>query len=155
VKIPLPTFKQQKKHFELLSNLTKNTDDYRPEKDKDKELQNYSGCLQGKSVHKENISMGNFRITTRVSKHTCKKHISAINRNQQAHSKDSTHTIPVLVNDLTSMDASMKNVCHKPKSSYQQNKEEDKIIIIGDSQLKTLQVMWNIISMTSIGVVVL
>jgi hypothetical protein len=40
--------------FELLSNLTKNADDYRPEKDKDKELCNYSGCLQGKSLHKEN-----------------------------------------------------------------------------------------------------
>jgi hypothetical protein len=31
--------------FELLSNLTKDADDYRPEKDTDKELCNYSGCL--------------------------------------------------------------------------------------------------------------
>jgi len=28
--------------FELLCNLTKNADDYRPEKDKDEELRNYS-----------------------------------------------------------------------------------------------------------------
>ena len=122
--------------FELLSNYTKNTDDYRPEKDK--ELPNYSGCLQGKSVHKENTSKGNYKITTKASKHTCKKHDSDINsnhRNQQAHTKVSTHAIPVLVNGLTSVDAGTKNVCHKPKNSSQQN-EEHKIIIIGDSHAR-------------------
>jgi hypothetical protein len=121
--------------FELLSNRTKNADDYRPEKDKYKELRKYSGCLQGKSLHKENISMGNYKITTKVSKHTCKKHNSAINsnhRNQQAHTKDSTHATPVLVNGLTSVDASTTTVCHKPKTCSQQNNEH-KIIIIGDS----------------------
>jgi len=90
------------------------------------------------SVHKENILMGNYKITTKVSKHACKKHNSATNsnrRNQQAHTKDSTHLIPVLVNDLTSVDASMKNVCHKPESSSQQNKEH-KIIIIADSHAR-------------------
>jgi len=122
-------------HFELLSNLTKDADDYRPEKDTDKELCNYLGHLQGKSVHKETISMGNYKTNTKVTKHTCKKHDSAINsncRNQQAHTKDSTHTIPVLVNGITSMDTSTKNICHKPKSSFQQNKEH-KIIIISNS----------------------
>jgi hypothetical protein len=44
------------------------------------------------------------------------------------------HAIPVLVNGLTSVDASMKNVCHKPKSGSQQN--EHKIIIIGDSHAR-------------------
>jgi hypothetical protein len=76
--------------FEFQSNLTKNADDYRPEKDK--EPCNNSGCVQGKSVHKENIPMGNYKIAIKVSKNTCKKHNSAINsyRNQQAHTKDST-----------------------------------------------------------------
>ena len=79
--------------------------------------------------------MDYYKITTKDSRHTCKKHDSAINsnhRNQQAHTKDSTHASPVLVNGLTSVDASMKNVCHKPKSSSQRN-EEHKIIIIGNS----------------------
>ena len=91
-----------------------------------------------KSLHKENISMGNYKISTNISKHTCKKHNSAINsnhRNQQAHTKDSLHAIPVLVNGLTSVDASTKNVCHKPKSSSQQNNEH-KIIIISNSHAR-------------------
>jgi hypothetical protein len=91
------------------------------------------GCQQGKSVHKDNISMGKYKITT------CKKHHdSAINsnhRNQRAYTMDSTHTIPALVNGLTSVDASTKNVCHKPKRSFQQIKEH-KIIIIGDSHAR-------------------
>jgi hypothetical protein len=81
----------------------------------------YSKCLKGKSVRKENISTGKRKIPTKVSKHTGKKHNSAINRNhrnQQAHTKDSIHAIPVFVNGLTSADASTKNVCHKPKSSF-------------------------------------
>jgi len=121
--------------FELLDNHTKDADDYRPEKDTNKELRTYSGCLQRKSVHKETISVGNCRMNTKVTKHTCKQHDSAINsncRNQQAHTKDSTHTITVLVNGLTSKDASTKNICHKPKNSSQPNKEHN-IIIIGDS----------------------
>jgi hypothetical protein len=68
------------------------------------------------------------------SKHACTKHDSAINgncRNQQAHTKNSTHRIPVLVNGLTSMDVSTKNNYHEPESSSQQNREH-KIIIIGD-----------------------
>jgi len=63
------------------------------------------------------------------------KHDSAINgncRNQQAHTKNSTHRIPVLVNGLASMDVSTKNNYHAPKSSSQQNREH-KIIIIGDN----------------------
>jgi hypothetical protein len=114
---------------ELLSNLTK---------DADKEPCNYSGCPQRKFVHKETISMGNYKTNTKVAKHTCKKHDSAINgnyRNQQPHTKDSTHRIPVLVNGLTTMDVSTKNICHKPKSSSQQNKEH-KIIIISDSHAR-------------------
>ena len=99
------------------------------------ELRNYSGCLQGKPAHKENISMGKYKVTTKVSKHTGKKHNSATNsnhRNQQAHTKNSTNAIPVLVNGLTSVHASTKNLYHKPKSSFQQDKEH-KIIIIGNS----------------------
>ena len=42
------------------------------------------------------------------------------------------HRIPVLVNGLTSMDVSTKNICHKPKSSSHQNKEH-KIITISES----------------------
>jgi len=122
--------------FELLPNLTKNANVCRPEKDN--ELRNYSGCLQRKSVHKENISMGKYKIASKVSNITGTNYNSAINsnhRNQQAHTKDSTHAITVLVNGLTSVDASMKNMCHKPKSSFQQNKE-NKIIIIGDSHTR-------------------
>ena len=118
-----------------MSNLTKDADDYRLEKDTDKEPRNYSGCLQRKFFHKETISTGNYKTNTKVAKHTCKKHESAINgdyRNQQPHTKDSTHRIPVLVNGLTSMDVSMKNICHKPKSSSQRNKEH-KVIIISNS----------------------
>jgi hypothetical protein len=121
-----------------LSNFTKDADDYRPEKDTDKEPRNHSGCLQRKFVHKKTISVGNYKTNTKVAKHMCKKHDSAINgnySNQQAHTNDSTHRIPVLVNGLTSMDVSMKNISHKPKSSSQQNKEQ-KIIIIGDSHAR-------------------
>ena len=124
-------------HFELLSNLTKDADDYSPEKDTDKEPHYYSECLQRKFLHKETISMGNHKTNTKVVKHTCKKLDSAINgkyRNQQPRTKNSTHRIPVLVNGLTSMDVSTKNICHKPRGSSQQNKEH-KIIIIGDSHV--------------------
>jgi len=43
--------------------------------------------------------------------------------------------IPVLVNGLTSKFVSTKNICHKPKSSSQQNKEHN-IIIIDDSHAR-------------------
>jgi hypothetical protein len=79
--------------------------------------------------------MSNYKTNIKVAKHTCKKHDSATNgnyRNQQPNTKDSTHRIPVLVNGLTSMDVSTKNICHKPKDSPQQNKEH-KIIIIRNS----------------------
>jgi hypothetical protein len=68
---------------------------------------------------------------------TREKHNSAINsnhRNPQAHTKDSTHAIPVLVNGLTSVDMSMKNVCHKPESSSKKN--EHKTIITSDSHAR-------------------
>jgi len=64
------------------------------------------------------------------------KHDSAVNgncRNQEAHRKYSTQTIPVLVNGL--MDVSTKNNYHEPKSSSQQNREH-KILIIGDSHAR-------------------
>jgi hypothetical protein len=124
--------------FELLSNLTKDIDDYGPKKDTDKESRNYSGCLRRKLVHKETISTGNYKTNTKVAQHACKKHESAINdnyKNQQPHTKDSTHGIPVLINGLTSMDASTNNICYKPKSISQQHKEH-KIIIIGDSHAR-------------------
>jgi hypothetical protein len=117
--------------FELLSNLAKDTDNYRPEKDTDKEPRNYSGCLQRKFVHKETISMDNYNTNAKVTKCTYKKHVSTINgnyRDQQVHTKDSTCRIPVLVNGLTSMDVSTKNICHKPESSSQQNKEHNIIM---------------------------
>jgi len=82
--------------FELLSNPIKDADDYRPEKDMDKESHNYSGCLQRKLVHMEIISMGNYKTNTEVAKHTCEKYDSAINgnyKNQQPCNKDSTHRI--------------------------------------------------------------
>jgi hypothetical protein len=107
-------------HFELLSNLTKDANDYRPEKDTDKEPRSYSGCLQKKFDQKKFIFMGNYKANTKVSKHTCKKHDSTINgnyRKQQPHTKDSTRRIPVLVN------------------SSPQNKEH-KIVIIGDSHAR-------------------
>jgi lysophospholipase L1-like esterase len=66
------------------------------------------------------------------------KHDNAINgncRNQQARTKNSTHTIPVLVNGLTSMDISTKDNYHEPKSSSQQNREHN-IIIIGNSHAR-------------------
>jgi hypothetical protein len=50
--------------------------------------------------------------------------------NQQAHTKVPTHAIPVVVNGLTSLDASTKNVRRTPNSSVRQ-KEKHKIIIIG------------------------
>jgi hypothetical protein len=103
-----------------LSNHTKNGDNYRPNKDTAKEPHSYSGCLQKKFDYKETISMGNYKANTKVSKHTCKKHDSAINgnyRKQQPHTNDSTYRIPVLVSDLTSMDVSTKYICQKPKSS--------------------------------------
>jgi len=43
--------------------------------------------------------------------------------------------IPVLVNGLTSIDVSARNIYHKPKSSSKQNKEH-RIIIIGDSHAR-------------------
>ena len=128
-----------------MSNLTKDANDYRPEKDTDKEPCSYSGCLQKKFDHKESISMRNYKADTKVSKHTCKKHDSAINgnyRKQQPHTKDSTCRIPVLVNGLTSMDVSTKNICQKPKSSSQQNKEH-KIVII-DARGSTSNVKHNL-----------
>jgi hypothetical protein len=124
--------------FELLSNLTKDADDYRPEKDTGKEPRSYSGCLQRKFDYKETISMGNYKANTKIAKHTCKNHDSAKNgncRKQQPHAEDSTHRIPVLVNGLTSVDVSKKNICQKPKSSSQQNKGH-KIVIIGDSHAR-------------------
>ena len=66
---------------ELLSNLTKDADNYRPEKDTDKEPRNYSVCLQWKFVHKKNISMGNYKTNNKVAKYTFKKHDSAVNGN--------------------------------------------------------------------------
>ena len=125
--------------FELLSNLSKDIYDYRREKDKDKEPRNHSGCLQKRFVHKETISRGIYKTNTKAEKHICKKHDSAINgkyRNQQPHTKDSTHRIPVLVNGLTTMDVSTKNICHKPKGSSSQQSKERKIIIIGDSHAR-------------------
>jgi hypothetical protein len=82
--------------------------------------------------------MGNYQTNSNVTKHACKKHNSAINsnyRNQQAHAKRSTYMIPVLVNGLTSKFVSTKNICHKPKSSCQQTKEHN-IIIIGNSHVR-------------------
>jgi len=82
--------------------------------------------------------MGNYKTNAKVANHTCKKYDSAINgnyRNQQPHTKDSTHRIPVLVNGLASVDVSTKNICHKPKSSSQQYKEH-KIIITGDTHAR-------------------
>ena len=111
--------------FELLSNLTKHTD---------KEPCNYSRSQQRKFVHKVTNFRVNYKTDTEITKHTCMKHDSAINgncRNQQAHTKNPTHGIPVLVNGLTSMDVSTKNNYHEPESSSQQNREH-KIIIIGD-----------------------
>jgi len=124
--------------FELLSNLTKDADEYRPEKDTGKEPCSYSGCLQRQFDHKESISMGNYKANTKIAKHTCKKHDSAKNgncRKQQPHAEDSTHRIPVLVNGLTTVDVSKKNICQKPKSSSRQNKGH-KIVIISDSHAR-------------------
>jgi hypothetical protein len=73
------------------------------------------------------------------SQNNCKKHDSAKNgncRKQQPHAEDSTHRIPVLVNGLTSVDVSKKNIYQKPKSSSQQNKGH-KIIIIGDGHARS------------------
>jgi hypothetical protein len=67
--------------FELLSNHTKDGDNYRPEKDTAKEPRSYSGCLQKKFDHKETVAMGNYKANTKVSKYTCKKHDGAINGN--------------------------------------------------------------------------
>lgn len=121
--------------FELLPNLTKDTDEYRPAKDANKEPRNYSRYQQRKFVHEETTFRGNYQADIEIAQHTCMKLDSAINgncRNQQAYTKDSTHRIPVLVNGLTSMDISTKNNYHEPKSSFQQNREH-KIIIISDS----------------------
>jgi hypothetical protein len=121
--------------FELLSNLTKDTDEYRPANDTDKEPSNYSRYQQRKFVHKETTFRGNYKADIEIAQHTCMKHDSAINGNcinQQVHTKNSTHRIPVLVNGLASMDVSTKNNYHEPKSSSQQNREH-KIIITGDS----------------------
>jgi len=120
---------------ELLSNPTKDTDVYCPAKDTDKDARNYSRCQQRKLVHKETTFKHNYKTDIEIAKNTRMKHVSAINgncSNQQAHTKNSTHTIPVLVNGLTSMDISMKNNYHEPKSSSQQNREHNNIII-GDS----------------------
>jgi hypothetical protein len=54
--------------FELLSNLTKDAGDYRPEKDTGKEPHSYSGCLQRKFDYKETISMGNYEANTEIAK---------------------------------------------------------------------------------------
>ena len=119
-----------------MSNLTQGADDYRP--GKDREPHNNSGCLQRKFVHREAIFMGNYKTNTEVTKHSCIKHDKVTNgnyRNQQAHMKDSTHRIPVLVNVLTSMDVSARNIHHKPKSSTKQNKEH-RIIVIGDGHAR-------------------
>jgi len=99
--------------FELLSNLTKDTAEYRPANDTDKEEPvNYSIYQQREFVHKETTFRGNDKADIEIAQHTCMKHDSAINgncRNQQAHTKNSTHRIPVLVNGLASMDVSTKN----------------------------------------------
>jgi len=90
---------------------------------------------QRKFVHKETTFRGNYKTYIEIAKHTCMKHDSALNGNcgnQQAHTKNSTHRIPVLVNGLTSMDVSTKNNYHEPQSSSQKNREH-KIIIIGNS----------------------
>ena len=90
---------------------------------------------QRKFVHKKTTFRGNRKTDIEIARHTCMKHISAINgnsRNQQAHTMNSTNRIPVLVNGLTSMDVSTKNNYHEPKSSSQQNRGH-KIIIIGNS----------------------
>jgi hypothetical protein len=79
--------------------------------------------------------MGNYKLSAEVLKPKCKKYDSAGNsshRNQQSLTKDSTHVTPIIVNSLTSLDASKKNVNQKLKSSAQQNKGH-KIVIISDS----------------------
>jgi len=121
-----------------LSNLTKDRDECRPAKDTDKEPHNYSRCQQRKLVHKETTFKGNYKTNIEIAKHSSMEHNSAINgdcRNRQAHTKNSTHRIPVLVNGLTSMDVSTKNNLHEPKSNSQQNREH-KIIITGDSHAR-------------------
>jgi len=124
--------------LELLSKLTKDADEYRPQKNTNKEPHNYSRYQQRKFVHKETTFRGNYKTDIENTKHTCMKHDSAMNgnsKNQQAHTKDSTHRIPVLVNGLTSMDVSTKNNYHEAKSSSQQNRENE-IIIISDSHAR-------------------
>jgi hypothetical protein len=110
----------------------------RTEKDTAEEPHSCSGCLKKKLEHKETLSMGNYKANTKVTKHTCKKQDSAINgnyRKQQPHTKDSTCRIPVLINGWTSRDVSSKYICQKPKSSFQQNKEHE-IVIISDSHAR-------------------
>ena len=75
--------------FELLSKLTKDTDEYRPAK----ELRNYSRCQQRKFVHKEATLRCNYKTDIEITKHACTKRDNAINgncRNQQTQTKNST-----------------------------------------------------------------
>jgi hypothetical protein len=86
--------------FELLSNLTKDADDYRPEKDTDKELYNYSGCLQRKFVHKETISMGNYK--TNVILQEDSKAASSETATMEALTDDAAQDEPIRVGPRTS-----------------------------------------------------
>ena len=54
-------------HFELLSNFTKDTDEYRPEKDTAEEPCNYSRCQQRKFVHKETTFRGNYKTDIEIA----------------------------------------------------------------------------------------
>jgi hypothetical protein len=142
--------------FEPLSNLLKNAEDRRPERDNDIEPRSYSECLKGKYVHKENTPVGNYKITTKVSKRTGKKLNSTIisnHVNQQAHTKVPTHAIPVLVSGLTSLDASTKNVRRTPNSSVRQKKKQ-KVISSATVMPEAVQAMRIITSMAAIGPVV-
>jgi hypothetical protein len=65
--------------FELMSNLTKDTDEYRPEKYTDKEPRNYSRCQQRKFVRKDTTFRGNYKTDIEIAKYTCMKHDSVIN----------------------------------------------------------------------------
>jgi hypothetical protein len=102
----------------------------------DKQLRNSSGRFQRNAVYKDNIFMGNYKLSDKGSKSKCKIHESAdnsVHRNQQSLTKEPTYAIPI-VNGLTSVDVSKKTINHRLKSSAQ-NKGH-KIVIIGDSHAR-------------------
>jgi hypothetical protein len=79
--------------------------------------------------------MENCKIAAKGSKSKCKTHESADNsdhRTQQSLTKDPTYAIPVIVNGLTSADVRKEDINYKLKSSAQQNKGHN-ILIIGDN----------------------